>query len=504
VGTGRLRSGASAVLPVKSLGRSMFARVRWSRSRMVDDMITGKDLMDWGMKPGPIFKTALKVLAESKKGWGKPQVEVSFKQMLAEPELFIRHELLAPIAQVMIVENKKVVEKKGTEMNAKGCPITIFGEELIEPGAIRQIHVAAKLPISVQAACMPDAHEGYGLPIGGVLATDGAVIPYAVGVDIGCRMQMSIFDFPGCLAKGQRGRLENILMEQTVFGKGVDIDCKVTHPVLEHEDFNMGRVKGLRLRERAVKQIGTSGGGNHFVEFGIFEHPDLKEPKLAVLSHSGSRGVGFAIANLYTKIAMEKRRLPGDAKHLAWLLLTEDEGIEYWRAMELAGDFAKACHYVIHHRIERALGEKRLMTFENHHNFAWKERLDGRDVIVHRKGATPAGKGVPGLIPGSMTTPTYLVVGKGNEASMSSSSHGAGRAMSRKEAKERYTMSQLRQNLEAAGVTLIGGSVDECSMAYKSITDVMEAQKDLVEIRGVFKPFVVRMAGEETKPWEAE
>lgn len=465
-------------------------------------MITGKDLMEWGMQPGPIYRTALKVLGRNQPGYGKPQVAVAFQMMLREPDLFIRHDLLAPIAQAMVAERQVKVEKKDTEMNAKGCPVTIFGEGMIEPGAIRQIHVASKLPISVQAACMPDAHEGYGLPIGGVLATDNAVIPYAVGVDIGCRMQMTIFDVPGKFLKGMKDRLVNILNENTVFGKGQGIDVKVNHPVLDSDDFDIPRLKKMNLRSLAIKQIGTSGGGNHFVEFGIFEHPDLAEPMIAVLSHSGSRGVGFSVANEYTKIAMEKRRLPGDAQRLAWLTLSEDEGVEYWRAMELSGAFAKACHDVIHSRIRRALGAKSLATFDNHHNFAWREKLDGRDVIVHRKGATPAGLGLPGLIPGSMTTETYLCVGKGNAASMSSSSHGAGRLMSRKAAKEMYAMSHLRANLEAAGVTLIGGSVDECSMAYKDINAVMAAQSDLVEIKGVFRPAVVRMAGEEKKPWE--
>lgn len=466
-------------------------------------MITGKDLMEWGMQPGPICKTALKVLGVSQKGWGKPKVEVCFREMLTNPDLFVRHELLAPIAQKMVEDRKMaMIKDHGTEMMAKGCPVTIFGESMIEPGAISQIHVAAKLPISVQAACMSDAHVGYGLPIGGVLATDNVVIPYAVGYDIGCRMQMTVFDIPGNMVAGMRDRLENILKENTVFGTGQDIDVSVTHPILDDAAFQIPRLKKLNLRDKAVRQIGTSGSGNHFCEFGVVKINGVEN--LAVLSHSGSRGVGYAVAEVYSKIAMDKRRLPDDAKQLAWLGMDESDGQEYWQAMQMSGAFAKACHDIIHERIRRALGVKKITIFENHHNFAWKEKLAGRDVIVHRKGATPAGLGMIGLIPGSMTTETFICRGKGNEASMCSSSHGAGRLMSRKAAKEKYTMAQLRENLEAAGVTLLGGSVDECSMAYKDIKAVMEAQKDLVEIVGVFQPFVVRMAGESTKPWEAE
>jgi tRNA-splicing ligase RtcB len=254
----------------------------------------------------------------------------------------------------------------------------------------------------------------------------------------------------------------------------------------------------------AVKQFGTSGGGNHFVEFGVVDMPELGETRLAVLSHSGSRGMGNKIGLMYSDLAIQKCKLQNDAKRLAWLNLDDPDGIEYWEAMNLAGEFAEACHYVIHERIRRALGSKVLRTIQNHHNFAWKEVVDGKNVVVHRKGATPAGKGVIGLIPGSMTTPTYVVEGKGNEASMRSSSHGAGRAMSRSKAKETYTKSDMGGNLKDANVTLVGGGVDECSMAYKNIDAVMAAQADLIDVRGKFMPVVVCMAEEQAKPWEKE
>jgi tRNA-splicing ligase RtcB len=172
--------------------------------------------------------------------------------------------------------------------------------------------------------------------------------------------------------------------------------------------------------------------------------------------------------------------------------------------MNLAGDYSKACHDIIHGRILKAMGSRATGMFENHHNFAWKEVVDGRNVIVHRKGATPAGVGDVGLIPGSMTTATYVVTGKGDLGSMSSSSHGAGRMMSRAKAKETFTASAMRKNLEDAGVTLLGGGLDECSMAYKDIEQVMASQADLVSVVGRFKPLVVRMADEQAKPWEKE
>lgn len=465
-------------------------------------MITGKDLMEWGLLPGPVYKTALRVLVPNPKGFSKAQIETVIRSIIKDPETFKDVEWARSIAGVLIAEKAQTSTKTTLAMNAKCCPLTIYGDAMIEQEARNQIYTASKLPISVKAALMPDAHAGYGLPIGGVLAVKNAVIPWAVGVDIGCRMQMSVFDIPGKGVQGMKDMLSKILQENTVFGAGQDIGIKVSSPVLDDERFDLPLIKKLHLREQAVRQIGTSGGGNHFVEFGIVDY-DF-EPKLAVLSHSGSRGIGYKIATIYSDIAMDKCKLPGDAKHLAWLELSSSEGAEYWAAMNLAGDYAKACHDVIHERIRKELKASMVKRFENHHNFAWKEKVGGEDVIVHRKGATPAGIGQTGIIPGSMTTSTYIVEGRGNIDSICSSSHGAGRLMSRKAAKESFTMSQMTKDLEDRGVTLIGGSIDESSMAYKDIEGVMEAQKDLVVTLGKFQPMVVRMAGEERKPWETE
>ena len=215
---------------------------------------------------------------------------------------------------------------------------------------------------------------------------------------------------------------------------------------------------------------------------------------LGILSHSGSRGLGANIARHYTKIAMETCLLPKEAKHLAWLSLDSEAGMEYWLAMNLAGDYAAACHHQIHQRLGKALGEKPIATIENHHNFAWKETLaDGREVVVHRKGATPAGKGVLGIIPGSMTALAFIVRGKGNGLSINSTSHGAGRLMSRTKARNSITPSELKKVLKSEGVELIGGGLDEAPLAYKNIHEVMAAQTDLVEVLGTFLPKIVRM-----------
>jgi len=169
------------------------------------------------------------------------------------------------------------------------------------------------------------------------------------------------------------------------------------------------------------------------------------------------------------------------------------EGQEYWLCMNLAGDYAKACHDRIHQNLVKELGLEVLCRVENHHNFAWKESLGGREVIVHRKGATPAHKNELGIIPGSMASPAYLVRGTGCESSIFSASHGAGRTMSRQKAKDSVTVSAMKKTLTAAGVTLIDGSVEENPKAYKDIEGVMQAQKPLVDVIGKFFPAIVRM-----------
>ena len=193
-------------------------------------------------------------------------------------------------------------------------------------------------------------------------------------------------------------------------------------------------------------------------------------------------------------IAMGQCLLPKQAHHLAWLDLDSEVGQEYWLAMNLAGDYAKACHDQIHYHLSKYLDIKPVGRVENHHNFAWKEvQLDGEELVVHRKGATPAAAGELGIIPGSMTAEGYIVKGKGEGRSLQSAAHGAGRKMSRKAARESVSGSELRKTLSQHGVTLVGGGTDEAPQAYKDIRQVMQSQQDLVEVVGTFTPRIVRM-----------
>ncbi|NCU03548.1 MAG: RtcB family protein, partial [Chitinophagaceae bacterium] len=384
----------------------------------------------------------------------------------------------------------------------------VFGSEHIEQSAMHQMYTAAKLPVAVAGALMPDAHHGYGLPIGGVLATENAVIPYGVGVDIGCRMCLSIYDIDPKELVQKESFFARELGEATLFGSGAQFQRSENHEVMDNElFFQLPLLKGLHTR--AWKQLGSSGSGNHFVEFGVVEVAEKDEvlgvapgKYLGLLSHSGSRALGANIANHYTKIAISKRRLPQDAKNLAWLNLDEEEGMEYWLAMNLAGDYASACHHVIHNKIAKQLGRRPMKMVENHHNFAWKEKWEGKDVIVHRKGATPAGKDVLGIIPGSMTATGYIVKGKGESASVNSASHGAGRLMSRSRAMQSITHNALKDELKKHGVKLIGGGLDEAPFAYKDIELVMQSQQSLVDVVGKFTPKIVKMDGASSKPWQ--
>lgn len=391
----------------------------------------------------------------------------------------------------------------GLSAPGQGAPWKQWGHDL-DSNAIDQMVHACRLPVAVRGALMPDAHVGYGLPIGGVLATRDAVIPYAVGVDIACRVKMTVLDLP--LRKLERGadKLRRAIEKETRFGVGAFFRERRDHAVMS-ADWSVTHVTE-RMKDKAWSQLGTSGSGNHFVEFGAFTVNDAAvglEPGryLALLTHSGSRGTGAAVCEHYSAIAMDKHaELPREVKHLAWLSLQSEAGQEYWRAMELMGEYAAANHACIHRHIAEHLGAEVLLDLENHHNFAWKEVHDGEELVVHRKGATPAGAGVLGIIPGSMATPTYVVRGLGQASSLNSAAHGAGRRMSRSAAKKKYDWKFVNPVLKERGVELISAGLDEVPMVYKNIDEVMRAQSDLVEPLATFQPKLVKMAPAGERP----
>ena len=442
-------------------------------------------------------------------GGDSARVADEISAIIAEPQRFLGDPMREALARALYAPACKQRDKP--------APWQQWGTGL-DANAVAQMANACALPVAVAGALMPDAHVGYGLPIGGVLATEGSVIPYAVGVDIACRMMLTVFDRKANTIPGMKGRLANIIEDETRFGMGAEFKNKRQHEVMD-EDWTVSPIT-RRFRDKAWAQLGTSGSGNHFVEFGAFTVPEDAEGSrrqllaegsrhplqgippgeyLALLSHSGSRGTGALVCQHYSRIAMDRHSaLPKEMKHLAWLDLDEEAGAEYWAAMNLMGHYAAANHALIHKHIAKQVSASVLLRIENHHNFAWKEKhiIDGaeRELIVHRKGATPAGEGVLGIIPGSMAAPGFLVRGRGNAASLRSAAHGAGRLMSRTQAGQIFTWSAVKKQLAESGVELLSAGIDEAPGVYKDIHSVMAAQSDLVEVLGRFDPKLVKMA----------
>ena len=461
--------------------------------------MNAKDFIRLGVPLGETTRRATEFVAKFVlSGGDKTRLEAEVKAIVAEPQAFVSDALRGEFAKALL--------KAPPPPRAEPVKYRQWGTGL-EPEAVLQMEKACLLPVAVAGALMPDAHVGYGLPIGGVLATENAVIPYAVGVDIACRMKMTVLDIPVRDVANKQERLTRAIEAETRFGVGANFQKRREHAVLD-ADWSVSPIT-QRNKDKAWSQLGTSGSGNHFVEFGVFTahgpvtSADGKElpagEYMALLSHSGSRGTGAAVCDHYSKIAFAQfPDLPSELKRLAWLSLDSQEGREYWAAMELMGLYAAANHACIHAHVAANLGAEVLLDLENHHNFAWKERhvIDGveREVIVHRKGATPAGEGVLGIIPGSMASPGFVVSGKGNAESLNSASHGAGRTMSRKAANEKFNWKDVKRFLREQGVTLISAGLDEVPMAYKNIREVMAAQSDLVRVLGQFDPKLVKMA----------
>jgi tRNA-splicing ligase RtcB len=423
-------------------------------------------------------------------GGDRTRLQEEVEAVIRDPASFVKDPLRKAFAKALLAA-------PSTSPRREPVPYRRWGEGL-DAEAIQQMERACQLPVSVAGALMPDAHVGYGLPIGGVLATENAVIPYAVGVDIACRMKMTVLDLPVRDLERKAERLRKAIESETRFGVGATFRDRRHHAVLD-EDWSVSPIT-RQNRDRAWSQLGTSGSGNHFVELGVFTvtDPALGLPEgehVALLSHSGSRGTGAQVCSYYSQRAAELHpELPKELRRLAWLSLDSEDGQEYWAAMELMGLYAAANHDLIHRHIAAHLGAEVLLDLENHHNFAWKENHFGRDVVVHRKGATPAGEGVLGIIPGSMAAPGFVVRGKGHPDSLRSAAHGAGRAMSRKAAIATFTWEKAKRLLKERGVTLLSAGLDEVPMVYKDIHQVMAAQSDLVEVLGRFDPKLVKMA----------
>ena len=395
-----------------------------------------------------------------------------------------------------------------------------------EEGAVDQARNLASLPFIFKRVClMPDTHQGYGMPIGGVIATKGVVIPNAVGVDIGCGM---------CAVKTplkniSTEQLKKVLGGSKEFKGGIRSSIPVgrNHHSKKQDEALMpsyyelaktfegvqNSIVGQEFNS-ALKQLGTLGGGNHFIEI-----QKGSDGYIWIMIHSGSRNLGYKVAKYYNKLAQDLCKkwysnIPEfkGADGLAFLPLDSIEGKNYLTEMNYCLDFAYASRRLMMERVIEAIIDM-LQDGENsegvsyaeledsydnminiHHNYAKLENHFGKNVMVHRKGATSAKEGQFGIIPGSQGTASYIVQGKGNPESFMSCSHGAGRKMSRTKAKATLNLEEQQKILDEQGIIHAVRNkcnLDEAPGSYKDIKTVMEEQKDLVDIVVELKPMAV-------------
>lgn len=385
-------------------------------------------------------------------------------------------------------------------ISTERLPIKLWLDD-IEDGALEQAKNLANLPFAFKhIAIMPDAHQGYGMPIGGVLATKGVVIPNAVGVDIGCGM---------CVVKTSLTEIDIETLKEIMgeIRKAVPVGF-AHHKEEQSKDkmptYMVGLVYEIVSQQwkSALTQLGTLGGGNHFIEI-----QKGSDGYIWIMLHSGSRNLGYKVARHYNEIAISQNekwysQVPKNHE-LAFLPIDSREGQDYLREMNYCVEFALASRKLMMERIINIVGAVTLTSkykfYENAminiaHNYAVMEHHFGQNVMIHRKGATLARKGTVGIIPGSQGTKSYIVEGLGNPMSFDSCSHGAGRKMGRKEAKNKLNLQEEIKRLDDQGIIhSIRGveDLDEASGAYKPIETVMNNQKDLVKILVELQPVAV-------------
>jgi tRNA-splicing ligase RtcB (3'-phosphate/5'-hydroxy nucleic acid ligase) len=388
------------------------------------------------------------------------------------------------------------------EINTQKVPIKMWLDD-IEESAMKQIMNLANLPFTFShVAIMPDSHSGYGMPIGGVLALEDTIIPNAVGVDIGCGMRAIKTDLTEINKDGLVKIMKDIRKEIPVGFKHREKECDISRMPGGTRLYSLDQSNSFtpiicREFSSATKQLGTLGGGNHFIEL---QKGD--DGYIWAMIHSGSRNLGKQVCDHYNRVAKELNSKWHTAVPKEWdlasLPVESEEGQLYIDEMNYCLDFAKANRAFMMETIKdsfkRHNGAKIIDEIDIHHNYASKEKHFGRDVWVHRKGATSADKGQIGIIPGSQGTSSYIVEGLGNMWSFKSCSHGAGRKMGRNEAKRQLNLEDEKQKLDSQGILHSVRNVndlDEASGAYKDIDIVMENQKDLVSIKVKLKPLAV-------------
>ncbi|RKQ88555.1 RtcB family protein [Brockia lithotrophica] len=392
--------------------------------------------------------------------------------------------------------------------------IFVFGRH--DEETLRQIEDVARH--AVRAALMADGHVGYVMPIGGVAAFEHAVSVAGVGFDIACGNAAILTDLYLDDLKDHLEEIADEIQATISFGLGRTNrapDAPVDHPLFESEAWDAipaPRSEREELREKARMQLGTVGGGNHYVD--VFAD---EEDRIWVGVHFGSRGLGYTIARGFLALAAGKKWGDSVPEHLALLDLGSELGQRYWALMTLAGEYAYVGREWVARKVVSILGGQELDLVHNHHNFAWREVHDGRELIVVRKGATPAWPGQRSFVGGSMGDLSVILRGTESEnpevvelqrSALYSTVHGAGRIMSRTEAKGkirkgkvvqpgRVRREEMLEALKSRGVILRGGDVDEAPQVYRPLEEVLAAQGPTIEILHRLRPLVVVMAGPE-------
>ena len=370
----------------------------------------------------------------------------------------------------------------------------------IEESAMQQIENLSRMPfIFKHVAVMPDCHFGMGATVGSVIPTERAIIPAAVGVDIGCGMiavktPLTRDDLPEDLSEVRKAIEQQVPLSAGHYNRSIKKTARPRIERLEARAAELGRLEFYdKIDKNWRRQLGSLGSGNHFIEVALDE-----EGYAWGFLHSGSRGVGNRIATHHIGIAkklMEKWYIDLPDSNLAYLVEDTAEFDDYMADLDWAQEFALLNREEMMERIIKILQHRcgdfdEVERIECHHNFTQREHHFGRNILVSRKGAIQARDGQLGLIPGSMGTRSYVVRGKGNRASFDTAPHGAGRRLSRNRARNEFTMDDFDRDMQGIEVNRSEAFLDELPGAYKDIDVVMEQSKDLVEILHTFRQIV--------------
>ena len=391
--------------------------------------------------------------------------------------------------------------------------VRVWGDP--DDGALAQARTCAEHGHVVQTLLMADHHKGYSQPIGGVVAYDGQISPSGVGYDIACGNKAVRTNLMAADVMPRISKIMDRIARHISFGIGRVNHDKVDHALFDDPDWsvylNVGRQEHDKLKSLARDQLGTVGSGNHYVD--LFE--EQATGRLWIGNHFGSRGFGHKTASGFINLAADREFLanaPGEKMDQPPILLDLDSelGDMYYRAMKLAGRYAYAGRDYVIEQVLTILGAEADLEVHNHHNYAWKEKHNGRDAIVVRKGATPSAPGQLGFIGGSMGDISVIVRGKDTEENRDafySTVHGAGRIMSRTQAAGRMNWKtrkrsggqispqQMRSAVDSYGVELRGAGTDESPFVYRKLQDVLDAHVETIDVLHILKPIGVCMAG---------